>query len=74
MMTRTAMMINVMCWSLRPGGESEAVVVEEEVGPEKGVSVCSLVVKNGVSIEGSVSESERGRGRRVEKSVWEAIR
>ena len=66
MMTRTAMMINVMCWSLRPGGESEGVVVVE-VGPEEGVSVCSLGVKGGVSMVGSVSESERGRegGRNV---------
>ena len=67
MMTRTAMMINVMCWSLRPGDESEGVVVVEEVGPEEGVSVCSLGVKGGVSMVGSVSECERGRegGRNV---------
>ena len=39
----------------------------EEVGPEEGVSVCSLGVKGGVSMVGSVSESERGRegGRNV---------
>ena len=59
-MTRTAMMINVMCWSLRPGGESEGMVVTEEVGREEGVSECSLGVKGGVSMVESVSELGRG--------------
>ena len=62
MMTRTAMMINVMCWSLRPCGESERVVVVEEVGPEEEVSECSLGVRGWVSVVGLVSESGRGGG------------
>ena len=55
------MMIHVMCWSMRPGGESEGVVVAEEVRPVDGVSVGSLGVKGGVSMVGLVSESVRGR-------------